>query len=57
MKDYREYVRGEFKKNARNVSRNDFGHIEYLLRQGEKKLEQISGPSVTRINVPRSAGN
>ena len=51
MEKFRNKVRSEFKENAQKVARNDYTMIEHLLRQGEKKLEQISSPSVTRINL------
>mmetsp|Transcript_17248 Transcript_17248/g.27873 ORF Transcript_17248/g.27873 Transcript_17248/m.27873 type:complete len:87 (-) Transcript_17248:246-506(-) len=44
-------VKAEFRENAQQVSRRDFRKIEYLLRQGERKVETIERPSVKKVST------
>lgn len=44
-----EFVRDSFRFNATDVCRTDFRTIEFLMRQGEKKLKLLSNPSTRGI--------
>lgn len=47
-----EYVRAEFKRNAKAVDRKDFQSIEYLLRKGHRQLEQyLKQPEAKGITI------
>jgi len=48
--NFERVIRNEFRKNQRNVSRKDFGTIEFLMRMGERKLEAYGVPSVRNIH-------
>ena len=45
-----EHVRSEFKKN-KTISKKNILMIEYLLRRGERQLNQISKSSVQGVGV------
>jgi succinate dehydrogenase assembly factor 1 len=41
------FVRGEFRTNATQVEKLDVQRIEFLIRQGKKKITQLSGADVS----------
>jgi hypothetical protein len=50
------YVRAEFREKAARVDRLDFQRIEWLLRQGRKRVDTASMPGVSGFNtVPRGS--
>ncbi|KAL2349397.1 hypothetical protein Fmac_003397 [Flemingia macrophylla] len=40
-------VSQEFRRNAKDVDRKNFLYIEYLLRRGNKQLDQLRNPGTT----------
>ena len=44
-------VRTEFKKNATTIDRKDVLRIEFLMRQGQRKLEMIKDPNVSGMGM------
>ncbi|KGG51853.1 hypothetical protein DI09_25p130 [Mitosporidium daphniae] len=54
---FRAYVMGEFRANSRRVSKSDFATIEYMLRIGRKRLDNmLSDPSVTAVHFKHLGG-
>ncbi|XP_020230172.1 succinate dehydrogenase assembly factor 1, mitochondrial [Cajanus cajan] len=43
-------VSQEFRRNAKDVDRKNFLYIEYLLRRGNKQLDQLRNPGTTAIS-------
>ncbi|XP_047175965.1 succinate dehydrogenase assembly factor 1, mitochondrial isoform X2 [Vigna umbellata] len=43
-------VSQEFRRNAKSVDRKNFLYIEYLLRRGNKQLEQLRNPGITGLS-------
>lgn len=43
------FVRAKFREGANSVDRKDFRTIEFMLRQGEKKLKTYSKPGVSKV--------
>ncbi|TKY71077.1 Succinate dehydrogenase assembly factor 1 [Spatholobus suberectus] len=43
-------VSQEFRRNARDVDRKNFLYIEYLLRRGNKQLDQLRNPGTTGLS-------
>jgi len=43
-------VSQEFRHNAKNVDRKNFLYIEYLLRRGNKQLDQLRNPGTTGLS-------
>ncbi|KAM0012421.1 putative complex 1 LYR protein [Helianthus debilis subsp. tardiflorus] len=43
-------VSAEFRKNAQSIDRNNFLHIEYLLRRGKKQLDQLKTVDSVRLS-------
>ncbi|XP_072970101.1 uncharacterized protein [Typha angustifolia] len=41
----------EFRQNAKNVDRKNFLYIEYLLRRGQRQLEQLKNPDTTGLST------
>ncbi|KAF2112407.1 complex 1 protein-domain-containing protein [Lophiotrema nucula] len=48
--NFRAFARSEFHKNQ-GVNKKDFGTIEYLLRQGRRKLETYQDPGIRNITT------
>ena len=46
----KDHVRNEFKKNS-TLPRTDIMHIEYLIRRGERQLNQLKTSEVKGIGV------
>ena len=46
----REYIRSEFRKNAK-IARTDTLHIEHLLRRGQRQLELLKTKEVEGVGV------
>ncbi|ORX83007.1 hypothetical protein K493DRAFT_320329 [Basidiobolus meristosporus CBS 931.73] len=46
---FQQYIRSEFRKH--DLTKRDFATIEYLLRVGKRKLEQMSSGSVKDIHL------
>ncbi|KAH3680095.1 hypothetical protein WICMUC_000553 [Wickerhamomyces mucosus] len=46
--NFRSYIKVEFGKN-RNLAKKEFSTIEYLLRNGYKKLEMLSADEIKNI--------
>ncbi|KAG0470650.1 hypothetical protein HPP92_017350 [Vanilla planifolia] len=44
-------VSAEFRRNAEEVDRKNFQHIEYLLRRGKRQLEQLHCSSTITIST------
>lgn len=44
-------VTAEFRASAASVGRRDYEVIEYLLRQGHKRLELLQGRGVTGVST------
>ncbi|XP_073002942.1 succinate dehydrogenase assembly factor 1, mitochondrial [Typha latifolia] len=44
-------VSTEFRQNAKNVDRKNFLYIEYLLRRGQRQLEQLKNPGTTGLST------
>ncbi|KAG4972834.1 hypothetical protein AAZX31_11G013300 [Glycine max] len=40
----------EFRRNAEDVDRKNFLYIEYLLRRGNKQLDQLKNPGTTGLS-------
>lgn len=43
-------VSEEFRRNSKQVDRKNFIYIEYLLRRGNKQLDQIRNPDTTGLS-------
>lgn len=43
-------VSQEFRRNAKDVDRKNFLYIEYLLRRGNKQLDQLRDPGTTGLS-------
>ncbi|XP_042520081.1 succinate dehydrogenase assembly factor 1, mitochondrial [Macadamia integrifolia] len=54
-------VSSEFRRKATAVDRKNFVYIEYLLRRGNKQLDQLKSPATVRLSslkiVPNSQSN
>ncbi|GLJ45782.1 hypothetical protein SUGI_0963490 [Cryptomeria japonica] len=46
-----QVVSREFRKNATSVDKKDFNYIEYLLRRGQKQLDQLKSSSAVGLSV------
>ncbi|XP_027193235.1 succinate dehydrogenase assembly factor 1, mitochondrial [Cicer arietinum] len=46
-------VSEEFRRNSKEVDRNNFVYIEYLLRRGNKQLDQLRNPGTTGLSSLR----
>ncbi|XP_038890134.1 succinate dehydrogenase assembly factor 1, mitochondrial [Benincasa hispida] len=44
-------VAAEFRRNAKQIDRKNFIHIEYLLRRGNKQLDQLKSPGTVRFST------
>ncbi|XP_050377419.1 succinate dehydrogenase assembly factor 1, mitochondrial [Argentina anserina] len=44
-------VSSEFRSNAKNVDRKNFLYIEYLLRRGQKQLDQLKSPDTIGLSA------
>lgn len=40
----------EFRRNAKQIDRKNFIYIEYLLRRGNKQLDQLKSPATVRLS-------
>ncbi|KAF2266314.1 hypothetical protein CC78DRAFT_578351 [Lojkania enalia] len=47
--NFRAFARSEFRKNI-GINKKDFGTIEYLLRNGRRKLETYQDPGIRNIS-------
>jgi succinate dehydrogenase assembly factor 1 len=45
------YVRTEFKSKAKSVDRLDIQRIEFLMRQGRRKVETFTQSGVTAVGL------
>lgn len=43
-------VSSEFRKNSKQVDRKNFIYIEYLLRRGNKQLDQLKSPDTVGLS-------
>ncbi|VVB02761.1 unnamed protein product [Arabis nemorensis] len=43
-------VSTEFRRNSKEVDRKNFQYIEYLLRLGNKQLDQLKSPDMVSIS-------
>ncbi|KAM3686034.1 hypothetical protein ACJW31_11G166400 [Castanea mollissima] len=43
-------VSGEFHRNSKQVDRKNFLYIEYLLRRGQKQLDQLKSPDTVGLS-------
>ncbi|KAJ1419952.1 Complex 1 LYR protein [Sesbania bispinosa] len=43
-------VSQEFRRNSKQVDRKNFLYIEYLLRRGNKQLDQLRNPGITGLS-------
>ena len=43
-------VAAEFRRNAEQIDRKNFIHIEYLLRRGNKQLDQLKSSATVRVS-------
>ncbi|KAJ4828447.1 hypothetical protein Tsubulata_041433 [Turnera subulata] len=43
-------VSGEFRRNSKEVDRKNFLYIEYLLRRGNKQLDQLKSPDTVGLS-------
>lgn len=43
-------VSAEFRRNSKLVDRKNFIYIEYLLRRGNKQLDQLSSPDTVGLS-------
>lgn len=43
-------VAAEFRRNAKQIDRKNFIHIEYLLRRGNKQLDQLKSAATVRLS-------
>lgn len=48
-------VSKEFRRNSKQVDRKNFVYIEYLLRRGQKQLDQLKSPCLTSMKVSGTA--
>ncbi|KAH3688129.1 hypothetical protein WICPIJ_000900 [Wickerhamomyces pijperi] len=46
--NFRNYIKGEFAKYT-DLQKKEFSTIEYLLRNGHKKMEMMSNDSIKNI--------
>ncbi|KGN52665.1 succinate dehydrogenase assembly factor 1, mitochondrial [Cucumis sativus] len=44
-------VATEFRRNAKQIDRKNFIYIEYLLRRGNKQLDQLKSPATVRLST------
>ena len=49
------YARSEFRKQAKNVRKNDFKKIEYMIRKGHKQLKLLKMPGTKVVTGASSA--
>lgn len=49
------YIRHEFREKAHAISKMDFQRIEFLLRQGRKKLKSLENSSVSAFDFSTQA--
>ncbi|KAH7132055.1 complex 1 protein-domain-containing protein [Dendryphion nanum] len=47
--NFRDFARSEFRQHA-SVNKKDFSTIEYLLRNGRRKLETYQDPGIRNIS-------
>lgn len=46
-RQFKSVVRSDFKRNAKAIQRSDTMRIEYLVRQGQRRLEMMKDPHVS----------
>ena len=48
--DFTKFAQYQFRKDAAAVSKKDISKIEFMIRNGKRKIRQFESPSVTSIS-------